>query len=365
VKVIDFEIGWRNQETRSLVNRRLEFRPPGKVIRTADISVVRPAFVRLPVADYSSLVITHALEINRQIHDFQPEVIVGLGLLNAFIGIRLARKSGIPFVYYLIDELHRLVPDQLLHGLARIVEQASVRSATLVLSINRALEEYTISMGAEPGKTRVLPAGVDLDRYVAVRPGSEIRGRHGLDHRDLVLFFMGWVYPFSGLLEVAESLVRGEGQDDRVRLLVVGRGDSWADLARYVAAHDAEDVIKVVQFLPYSEMPAYLAASDVCLLPAKRVPTMENIVPIKMYEYLAGGKPVIATRLPGVVKEFGEGNGVVYVDDPKWVVSKAIDLAREGSLSRLGERGRTFVSGNGWGAITDSFESLLASLVPD
>ena len=64
-----------------------------------------------------------------------------------------------------------------------------------------------------------------------------------------------------------------------------------------------------------SEMPAFIAASDICLLPAYPwEKTMQDIVPIKMYEYMAMKKPVIATRLPGVMKEFGEDNGVVYVE---------------------------------------------------
>ena len=43
---------------------------------------------------------------------------------------------------------------------------------------------------------------------------------------------------------------------------------------------------------------------------------MQDIVPIKMYEYMAIGKPVICTKLPGVMWEFGEGNGVLYADSP-------------------------------------------------
>jgi glycosyltransferase involved in cell wall biosynthesis len=41
---------------------------------------------------------------------------------------------------------------------------------------------------------------------------------------------------------------------------------------------------------------------------------MRDIVLIKLYEYMAMGKPVITTKLPGVMQEFGEDHGVVYVD---------------------------------------------------
>jgi glycosyltransferase involved in cell wall biosynthesis len=81
-----------------------------------------------------------------------------------------------------------------------------------------------------------------------------------------------------------------------------------------------------------------------------------------MYEYLAAARPVIATRLPGLVKEFGEGNGVVYVNGPDEVLSKASELARQGELQKLGERGRAFVSGNDWARITETFESYLLGL---
>jgi glycosyltransferase involved in cell wall biosynthesis len=157
--------------------------------------------------------------------------------------------------------------------------------------------------------------------------------------------------------------VGGEGRHENVTLLVVGKGDSWNELRQIAKTSGSEGRIKMVDFRPYTEMPSYLAAADICLLPAEDVATMRNIVPIKMYEYLASEKPVIATRLPGLVKEFGEGNGVVYIDRPEQVIPKAIELARQGSIPQLGPRGRAFVSGNEWEKITDTFESDLKSLI--
>ncbi len=362
VRVVDFEIGWRTRTAKGLLSRREEFTSPAKVVEGSDIAVVRPASVHLPLLDYASVIVTHSIEIRRQLRVFQPDVVLGLGLLNGFVGIRLARKAGVPFVYYLIDELHRLVPEPALLGLARVVEQANVRRASLVLSINQALWEYTIAMGAHPERAKILPAGVDLERYMVTHNGSDVRRRHGWGPDDFILFFMGWVYRFSGIREVAESVVSQTGGERTLRLVVVGKGDSWTTLERLASQKSAEGSISLIDFRPFAEMPSYLAAADVCLLPALPVPTMQNIVPIKMYEYLAAGKPVIATRLPGLVKEFGEGHGVVYVDSPSQVVPKARELARQGMLRQLGEQGRAFVSGNDWKTITDRFESYLVDL---
>ena len=113
-------------------------------------------------------------------------------------------------------------------------------------------------------------------------------------------------------------------------------------------------------------MPAFIAACNICLLPA--YPTekiMQDIVPIKMYEYMAMKKPVITTKLPGVMKEFGEDNGVVYIDRPEGVVAKARELVQNGILEELGSKARNFVERYSWDNITDEFEGILREVVKE
>ena len=98
-------------------------------------------------------------------------------------------------------------------------------------------------------------------------------------------------------------------------------------IRRISAADGSAHRIALVSWRPYAELPSYLAAADICILPAHQVDLMQNIVPIKVYEYMAAGKPVIAARLPGLVREFGEGNGVVFISDPH----EAVSTAREDS----------------------------------
>lgn len=360
VRVVDFEIMWKNQKEKGAFSHRKIFPKIHKVIESGPVNVIRPAFFRIPGLDFASIFLTHLLETRRQIREFRPDVIVGLGILNAFTGIWLARRAGIPFIYYLIDELHKLTPQLLLRGLSKVVEQANLRRASLVLSINEALRDYTVEMGAPPERSRALAAGIDLERYLFA-DGSEVRQRYGFAETDLVLLFVGWLYPFSGLKEVAEELLRMPHSSPTVRLMAVGRGDLWEELKRLAEDRKADGRLILVGWQPYSELPRYLAASDICLLPAYKNDIMRNIVPIKMYEYMAAGKPVIATRLHGLVREFPEGHGVVYIDDPREVIPKALELDHSGSVVQLGGKAREFVSGSDWKTVADQFEGLLLS----
>ena len=90
---------------------------------------------------------------------------------------------------------------------------------------------------------------------------------------------------------------------------------------------------------------------------------MRDMVPIRTYEYLAMGKPVICTNLQGVRMEFGEGNGVVYVDRPTDVIVEAIRLRESGRLPEEGKHARTLMEGKSWDKATNEFESLLRRIV--
>jgi len=70
--------------------------------------------------------------------------------------------------------------------------------------------------------------------------------------------------------------------------------------------------------------------------PAHNNEMMHDIVPIKLYEYMGCGKPVITTRLPGVMREFGEDHGIIYVDKAEDALKKAIELIENGTVKEDG-----------------------------
>ena len=364
VRVIDYELLWRTQGKKELRSKRQVFNNVSRFYDGAELMLIRPGIIKIPWLDYISSIFSYTKEIHHEIKDFCPNVIIAFGILNTYLAMRAAKKNEIPFVYYWIDVLHRLIPFKPFHALARSLESKTLRQADRVLVINEKLGDYVKELGALPERTQMLRAGIDTDRFDPISKGDTIRQHYGLSKEDIVLFFMGWLYQFSGLKEVASQLARIN--NPHLKLLIVGEGDAFEALRQIREKQNLEDKIILTGKKPYHEIPKFIAASDICLLPSyPDEQIMQDIVPIKMYEYMAMKKPVIATRLPGVMREFGEDNGVVYADKPEDAVTKAMELIQNGKIEELGQKARSFVERYSWENITDQFEKILEKAIKE
>jgi len=364
IRVIDHEFLWRTRGEREWFSKRKVFDNVSKIHEGAKVTVIRPGIVKIPWLDNVSLIFSHKKEIDRQIQEFEPDVIVGFGILNSYLAAKRARAANIPFIYYWIDVLHDLIPFKPFRPIGRVVERKVLKRADRVLAINEKLREYVIEQGTHLYQTQVLGAGINIGQFDPAVDGHRLREQYGFQKQNIVLFFMGWLYHFSGLKEVALKLAKMRNHE--LRLLIVGDGDAHDELQRIQKENNLQDKLILAGKRPYQELPAFIAAADVCILPAYPwEPIMQHIVPIKMYEYMAMGKPVIATRLPGVTQEFGEDNGVIYVDTPEEVVERAIRLFASENYSELGSKARRFVEKRNWEEITNKFEGILQEVVEE
>ena len=360
VRVIDYEVKWRVRlptDSRALINPRRTFSAKPKTCDGPTVDLVRPFMIRLQLLDYASMAISHTLEIQRQLTEFRPDVVLGFSILNSYVAMKLAQRRGIPFFYYLIDEYHKLIPERILQSLGKALVFQLLRNSDLVFVLTRNLGSYSISCGADPHRVILLPAGVDRNSFNPDISGATIRKRFDVGTEDVLMLFMGWLYRFTGVKEVVKSLL-SEEFGIPIRLMVVGRGELSKDLAKM--QRSARDKLILVDWVDYNVLPEYIASSDVCLLPSPYGDVVRNIVPIKTYEYMSCGKPVVATRLPGIVDEFGYGNGIVYADSPEQIVRTVASLGRnKENLRRLGSRAAAYVENHNWDQKVTEFERIL------
>lgn len=371
IRVIDYEVEWResdSEEDDKRTSSRKVFEGYKKVYNTDNVTVIRPPLVKIPVINYFSVIHYHRKEIKRQIEEFKPDVIVGFGILNANIASRLAKKAKIPFVYYFIDVLHQLIPEKVFRGLGKQITKRTIKNSSYVLAINRKLSETAVELGANPHRLEIVDAGINLKQFnYKKHQGYKLRRHYRFKNEDIVLFFMGFLYNFAGLKELALELGKNKSKYSDIKLLITGDGDAFEALKLIQKKYDLQGQMILTGRQKYTLMPDLIGASDICILPAyKDEIIMQDIVPIKLYEYMAMKKPVIATRLPGLVAEFGEKNGIVYVNQPEEV----LEVVRNQFKTRkdfedIGSCGYNFVYENDWKTLAIKFENILENLVLD
>ena len=281
---------------------------------------------------------------------------------------RLAKKHNIPFVYYFIDVLYELIPEPAFRNLGKQITKNTIKKSSYVMTINRKLHEIAIELGANPHKMSIIGAGINLKRFnYEKNNGFKIRSYYHIDPRDTVLFFMGFLYEFAGLKELARYLGKNKEKYPHIKLLITGDGDAYDELKAIRDEYSMEKQLILTGRQKYTLMPDLIGASNICILPAyKDEIIMQNIVPIKLYEYMAMKKPVIATRLPGLVSEFGENNGLIYIDRPEEVIKVVKTLLNDNqSINKIGWAGYNFVKDNDWRKLTVKFETILEDLILD
>jgi glycosyltransferase involved in cell wall biosynthesis len=194
-----------------------------------------------------------------------------------------------------------------------------------------------------------VPDGVDLDHTSPSNRSREIDERHGLE-----LFHAGQISKSKGL-----DMMRGlselpEAYSD-VRLTIVGgvNPDFTAQFETYKRRSNVD--IELVEYLPHDQLLAALEEADVgiCTIQSS-IRDYQNAHPVKIFEYLAMGKPVVATELEGIKRIVRHGyNGYTYpAGDTSRFAELIVELYEdEEALAAMTENARESVQEFHWSRI--------------
>ena len=360
VVVVDFEILYTPWPAAPLVAPRMEWSDMSRVNPEARVRVIRPATVRLPGLARITSLVTFYRELARIVRSFRPDLIVDYAISTGVSALAIARSQRIPFVMHVIDALHTLAPHRWIWPLARSFEMLLLRNADATIYINEELKDYGVSLGARPRKASTVRTGVDLERFRPGRDTSELRRKWSIAADDVLLVFIGWLYHFSGVDTIMHML---PDMPPTLKMLVVGSGEAESRLQALRDSLGLHDRVVFAGRQEYESMPDFMTAADVCLMCSELNPVTRHIVPIKTFEYLACGRPVLASELPGVMREVPPGNGIIYA--PKNELLPALQRLLEPTVrERDGRKARAFAKKHcDWSKLTDSFEQALSSIL--
>lgn len=232
------------------------------------------------------------------------------------------------------------------------IERLNLRMAAAVVVVSKVLKDHFVRQGIPGAKIFVVPNGVDPQAFSPQTPSRSVREKYGL-HGKVVIGFVGSFHYWHGvdnLLDFISDVVEGY---DHVRFLLVGTGPLHGELQFAIRERGYSDRVILPGYVPHEKVPEYVSAMDIVLAP---YPAMEFFYfsPLKLFEYMACGKPVVASRLGQIAELIEDGvNGMLYApEDLSEMAAKCRILIEQPELrAEIGRNARkSILAGHTWRA---------------
>jgi glycosyltransferase involved in cell wall biosynthesis len=288
--------------------------------------------------------------------------------VNGIDAVKICRQSNIRIVFRAIDAYHTLRKNPWQSWLLKQGESFIYRNVSLIAVTNQYMDRYVRQIaGLSCAKTLLLDHGVDITHFHQLSFDDVLAKALGITKSDLVAVFLGTTYEFSQIDKVVENIPEITKHIPNFKVLIIGAGELDLIVADKVDTLELEGRVIFCGMIDYSLLPKYLSLAQLAILPFKINEITENIIPIKMLQYLSSSLPVVSTPLPDVVNHFPEVvSGVVYSHDDEIssFLLKLQDVIFDRNFEDLSNNARQFVSVNySIDAATINLEKILLDAV--
>lgn len=269
--------------------------------------------------------------------------------LWSFTALEFAHSRGIPSI---LEVNAPLIEEQARHrGLihhheADRVARRVFASAAVLVAVSDAVADYLKGYPQTQGKVHVIPNGVNPDRFPAQITPS-------LPSPAFTIGFVGTMKPWHGLPTLVDAFAQFHQEISYLhgsdpfpgRLLIVGEGPERAQIEADLRDRHLKTATVFTGKVSPSEVPGLLASMDVAVAP---YPQQDNFYfsPLKVYEYMAAGLPVVASRIGQLRGLIDHGtNGLLYTPGQSHELTHyLLDLYHHPQLRcQLGQAARTTV----------------------
>jgi glycosyltransferase involved in cell wall biosynthesis len=292
---------------------------PGFLAELAELAYSLPAYRRLAAAAA----------------EFQPDVIYERYNLFYLSGAVLAKRRGLPFLVEVnapLAEERARFGKLSLRSLARWTEAYVWRRGDRVLPVTAVLGGHVVAAGVPAERLVVIPNGIHPEEFPAPPPAP------AGPRPQLTLGFVGFVREWHGLDQVVRAIAAWQGEP-RLSLLVVGEGPARAGLETLAAELGIGDRVRFTGLVEREAVPGLVGSFDIALQPA----SVAYASPLKLFEYMAMGRAIIAPDQPNLREVLEDGGNALLFDpaDPAAMWQAVLRLATDDALrARLGAAAR-------------------------
>jgi 1,2-diacylglycerol 3-alpha-glucosyltransferase len=288
---------------------------------------------------------------------------------GALVGYLARLITGRPLVYNAVNTMSDELPTYeffkpriLGIWLAGFLDYWVPRTADRIIAITPEIASVLRVQGIKPDRLRMIPLGIDTDQFVGRSP-SGIRERYSLVGSPLVMYtgILDRLQRIDYLLRAMHSVI-AELPNARLMLVAtIAKDNDLLECRKMITELGMERHVVIATGAVFDEIPSFLASADVAVICRPRCPGF----PVKLLNYMAAGKPIVAFQ--GSVKDLQHMTNAFVVNDDDWqgLAQGIIKLLQDPNLAAgLGDNAREWVKANlAWpniaGEIEDIYDGLL------
>jgi glycosyltransferase involved in cell wall biosynthesis len=241
----------------------------------------------------------------------RPDLLVARLDLYLFSAVKLAKQQRLPLVlevdspeayeFRTFYSNYWRTPNVL-----EAIEAYNIQNADACVTVSNKLADYFQTQSVTKERMHVVSNGADLSKFNPNLSSAEVRAKYGL-HNAIVIGFIGSFHYWHGVDNLIALIKAATANNASVKFLMVGDGGAMkSQLQKFVAENNLAQRVVLTGHVAHDEVGKHVAAMDIVLAP---YPALEFFYysPVKIFEYLACGKPVLSSRLGQIQEIISDG----------------------------------------------------------
>lgn len=217
------------------------------------------------------------------------------------------------------------------------------KKADAVITVAEGYKRYLVNRMVSKEKIIVIPNGADVNTFKPMSNLDTFYESLNISKSNKVVLHVGNIAPYHGIEYIIKSAKIILKKFPDTKFLIVGKGDDIPRLIDLAERIGVSNAFVFTGYVPYELVPKYINISTVCVAPTNRG---KYTSPIKIYEYLSCGKPVVASDLNNIgdlLRKSQSGIAIIPEDEDKLAEAIIKLLDDEQIRTFLGKNGREYV----------------------
>lgn len=264
--------------------------------------------------------------------------------MNSFIPMLMAKLFRIPIIFEIPNDpyLGYQSIGKIKRFLEQIIDKYSMRLSDEIIVLSQWSKRRLNRIGGFPlSKIVVLPSGTDTKLFRPLKK-KECCCKLGLEPSFIYIGFVGSFFIYQGIDTLVEAAPHILEKFANARFLLAGDGpmmDTWRNKVKEKRLRYAFIFTGQV---PYKKVPDYIGAMDICVAPHQKDSNQAS--PVKIFDYMACGRPVVASNIDVVREIVGESECALLVAPQevdnlvKGIISLIEDEERRKEMSTRGRK---------------------------